>query len=219
MIVMLVVSLPQLVGDRRELPRRSRTVSRKTCIMTGFIYNALILAALALAGCLHVTTAECDNGSVCPPGFKCAGPDIGRQCILASCGNGRIDPGEVCDDGNNVSGDGCPADCSQPCGDGHVDPGEACDDGNTFGGDGCSADCRSLEACGNGVVDPGEACDDDNLRSNDGCSSQCTIEGPRWSPIDAAPAGRYQYGMVYDAARGVSVLFGGRGLHNELFND
>lgn len=187
--------------------------------MTRFLHEALILAALALAGCLHVATAECDNGSVCPLGFKCAGPDLGRQCILASCGNDRVDPGEVCDDGNNVSGDGCPADCSQPCGDGHLDPGEACDDGNTVGGDGCSADCRSVEACGNSVIDPGEACDDDNLQSNDGCSSRCAIEEPSWSPIEAAPAGRYQYAMVYDAARGVSVLFGGRGIHNELFSD
>lgn len=30
------------------------------------------------------------------------------------------------------------------CGDGFVDGGEVCDDGNTRGGDGCEADCRSL---------------------------------------------------------------------------
>jgi len=30
------------------------------------------------------------------------------------------------------------------CGDGIIDGGEACDDGNTVGGDGCSADCHSL---------------------------------------------------------------------------
>ncbi len=30
------------------------------------------------------------------------------------------------------------------CGDGRLDAGEVCDDGNTKGGDGCSADCRSL---------------------------------------------------------------------------
>src|SRR5262249_16648952 len=31
--------------------------------------------------------------------------------FLASCGNGQLNPGEECDDGNNVSGDGCSADC------------------------------------------------------------------------------------------------------------
>jgi cysteine-rich repeat protein len=187
--------------------------------MTRVLCRALLLACLMLAGCLRAATAECDNGSVCPAGFRCAGPDVGRRCILASCGNDRIDPGEACDDGNNVSGDGCPADCSEPCGDGHLDPGEACDDDNAAGGDGCSADCRSREVCGNGVVDPNEVCDDDNQRSRDGCSSQCTIESPTWSPIDLAPPGRHQYAMVYDAARGVAVLFGGRGSNNELFND
>jgi cysteine-rich repeat protein len=30
------------------------------------------------------------------------------------------------------------------CGDGILDAGEACDDGNTIGGDGCAADCKSL---------------------------------------------------------------------------
>ena len=32
------------------------------------------------------------------------------------------------------------------CGDGFIDPGEACDDGNTMGGDGCSLDCKAIEA-------------------------------------------------------------------------
>ena len=31
------------------------------------------------------------------------------------------------------------------CGDGILDAGELCDDGNTVGGDGCAADCRSFE--------------------------------------------------------------------------
>jgi cysteine-rich repeat protein len=31
------------------------------------------------------------------------------------------------------------------CGDGILDAGEVCDDGNTVGGDGCSADCKSLD--------------------------------------------------------------------------
>ena len=37
--------------------------------------------------------------------------------------------------------------------------GEVCDDGNTASGDGCSADCKSEEKCGNGTVDKGEECD------------------------------------------------------------
>lgn len=33
------------------------------------------------------------------------------DCTVPKCGDGIIDGGEVCDDGNNVSGDGCAADC------------------------------------------------------------------------------------------------------------
>ena len=43
------------------------------------------------------------------------------------CGDGQVDPGESCDDGNLVDGDGCEADCTLPhCGNGIVDPQEWC---------------------------------------------------------------------------------------------
>ncbi|TDI94916.1 MAG: DUF4215 domain-containing protein, partial [Deltaproteobacteria bacterium] len=38
---------------------------------------------------------------------------------VPSCGNGIVDPGEQCDDGNNIDADGCEADCTNPfCGNG-----------------------------------------------------------------------------------------------------
>jgi cysteine-rich repeat protein len=85
---------------------------------------------------------------------------------LPRCGDGIVQPsiGEVCDDGNQVSGDGCSADCKtmgtgcscttpgQPCfcsvfkcGDGVLEAGEQCDDGNQVSGDGCSSDCKTVE--------------------------------------------------------------------------
>ena len=108
------------------------------------------LALLAvLTGCLHPSSATCDNGGVCPPGLFCIDTNhttsSGQICTAGTCGNGRHDPGEACDDGNNRSGDGCPADCSPPCGDGVHDPGEICDDGNTIDGDGCASDCLSRD--------------------------------------------------------------------------
>ncbi len=88
------------------------------------------------------------------------------------CGDGILDPGEQCDDGNNVSGDGCSATCrwEHRCGDGHLDPGEVCDDGNNVSGDGCRSDCLSNETCGNHIVDTevGEVCD-----STPGCAPDC----------------------------------------------
>jgi len=63
------------------------------------------------------------------------------------CGNGVVEAGEQCDDGNLVAGDGCSASCRlEVCGNGIRDAGEQCDDGNTVSGDGCSAGCR-LEGC------------------------------------------------------------------------
>jgi cysteine-rich repeat protein len=166
---------------------------------------AALFALIVLTGCLQLASSACDDGSICPSGFRCARADDKPICVPPTCGNGRLDLGEVCDDGNNVSGDGCPADCGPACGDGIRDPGEACDDGNTVGGDGCSADCHSSELCGNGILDPGEACDDGDLQNHDGCSSRCLIEQSAWSAIGAGPD-ILRAVAAYDAARGVTVL-------------
>jgi cysteine-rich repeat protein len=100
------------------------------------------------------------------------------------CGNGVVESGEECDDGNTANGDGCSSTCQtevvEPvCGNGVVESGEECDDGNTSDGDGCSASCQ-IEVvepvCGNGVVESGEECDDGNTAGGDGCSASCQIE-------------------------------------------
>ena len=93
------------------------------------------------------------------------------------CGDGVLDDGEECDDGNNRGGDGCSATCNVDafCGDGAVGGGEECDDGNTDEGDGCDADCRA-EVCGNGAVQVGEECDDGNTDAGDGCDATCVLE-------------------------------------------
>ncbi len=65
-----------------------------------------------------------------------------------ACGDGILDPGEQCDDGNTVSCDGCEENCTLPaCGNGIVCPPEACDDGNTKNGDGCSSTCTLASKC------------------------------------------------------------------------
>ena len=53
-----------------------------------------------------------------------------------TCGDGNLDGGEECDDGNNTNGDSCASDCTiEPfCGDGALDYGEQCDDGNNANG-------------------------------------------------------------------------------------
>ena len=79
-----------------------------------------------------------------------------------SCGDGNIDAGEECDDGNTVDGDGCSSTCQNEttppptgpvCGDGIVDAGEQCDDGNTTNGDGCENNCTETVTGGCNEVD------------------------------------------------------------------
>ena len=66
------------------------------------------------------------------------------------------------------------------CGNGIIEIGEECDDGNMISGDGCNADCQSeAGSCGDGVLAIlFEECDDGNLTSGDGCDEHCLIEPP-----------------------------------------
>jgi cysteine-rich repeat protein len=83
----------------------------------------------------------------------------------AECGNGRLEPGEECDDGNATDCDGCTARCriETGCGDGAACGAEECDDGNAADCDGCSSTCRVETGllCGDGLVNApcGEECD------------------------------------------------------------
>ncbi len=110
-----------------------------------------------------------------------AGPDVS---VPETCGNGVLDPGEECDDGDQNSDtepDACRTDCTLPsCGDGVVDTGEECDDGNQNSDtqpDACRTDC-TFPSCGDGVVDTGEECDDGNQNSDtvpNACRTDCTL--------------------------------------------
>ncbi len=72
---------------------------------------------------------------------------------------------------------------ADPCGNGELDAGEQCDDGNKVSNDGCSTLCMNEGSsvvgvqCGNRDIVPGEGCDDGNTQSGDGCSSECLNEG------------------------------------------
>ena len=92
------------------------------------------------------------------------------------CGNGMVNNGEECDDGNTMSGDGCTAMClTEECGDGVDNNGDAeeCDDGNPDNTDTCTSLCK-LSTCGDGFVQAGvESCDDGNQVDDDACSNGC----------------------------------------------
>lgn len=85
-----------------------------------------------------------ENGEACLPASGTVGICQGGACRTGLCGNSAVDIGEVCDDGNQMSADGCRADCRkiERCGDAELDSGEACDDGNANPADSCDQ-CRA----------------------------------------------------------------------------
>ncbi|MBF0107016.1 MAG: DUF4215 domain-containing protein, partial [Deltaproteobacteria bacterium] len=94
------------------------------------------------------------------------------------CGDGIVDESiEVCDDGNNINGDGCSMICTQEltCGNGRIDGSEECDDGNFNTGDSCTNTCTQA-ICGDGSVQAGvEACDDGDTDNDDACTHLCAV--------------------------------------------
>ena len=123
---------------------------------------------------------QCDDG----PSNSDTTPDACRtDCRRAHCGDGTLDSGEECDDGNVLACDGCDPLCKLEtghlCGDGEVDPtcNEECDNGpaNADTADACRTTCR-LPRCGDGIKDSTEECDDGNFVGCDGCSPSCRIE-------------------------------------------
>src|SRR3989339_369224 len=96
------------------------------------------------------------------------------------CGDGTLDLGEDCDDGNSLDGDGCSSLCkTEACGDGVLNAGEGCDDGNFVDGDGCNSLCL-LESCGDGIVQSGlgEECESGVtiLPDHYSCGTTCLVE-------------------------------------------
>jgi len=109
---------------------------------------------------------------------SCGTPDLGTGSLCqATCGNSVLDRGELCDDGNTTSGDGCSSTCAiEYCGDGVTNnTNEACDDGADNGtGDGkCLLDCSAVQTCGNGVTNGTEQCDTSGASST--CDANCTL--------------------------------------------
>ena len=105
---------------------------------------------------LVVDFEECDFGGdvtgctscLIDDGYDCDG----ASCTPTVCGNGTVERGEQCEDGNARPFDGCYKCASEPsctggvcnsvCGDGQRYDDEACDDGNARDGDGCSSTCE-----------------------------------------------------------------------------
>ena len=134
------------------------------------------------------TNSGCTSACKISTNYHCSAD--GKTCAKGTHGDGIVDKGEECDDGNIIGGDGCNPkgkeetvyecynnECKPLCGDGitlwMVCKMDAvgnclCKDGSDPATSGCTI--------ANGKAVPAEECDDGNLTSGDGCSSQCEIE-------------------------------------------
>ncbi|MBL8975789.1 MAG: DUF4215 domain-containing protein [Myxococcales bacterium] len=92
-----------------------------------------------------------------------------------TCGNGVMEAGEDCDDGNLENTDACLNNCkAASCGDGFIEAGvEECDDTNLSDNDACTNACK-MAICGDGLTWVGtEECDDANAVETDACDMAC----------------------------------------------
>ncbi|MBK8253302.1 MAG: DUF4215 domain-containing protein [Polyangiaceae bacterium] len=121
---------------------------------------AAIVASGALASaCLLDAGPLPTSGS---GGSGATGGSGGTGASTLACGNGILEEGEGCDDGDSDSENGCNLNCA-------ISPGWACV--NELGK---KSVCQ--KTCGDADMDPGEKCDDGNLAEDDGCSPSCTVE-------------------------------------------
>ena len=141
-------------------------------------------------GTINQTCETCD-GSAFPStapsshGACRTGQDTCGVIGCTFCGDGIVNGGEACDDGNAIDTDSCRNNCTLPtCGDGIINQTcETCDT-NAFPsnapsshgacrtGATCGADACTF--CGDGIKNGNEECDDGNDVNNDSCQNDCT---------------------------------------------
>jgi cysteine-rich repeat protein len=136
--------------------------------------------------CVHAAiTGPADGDGCCPSGANANNDD---DCT-AMCGNGILEPGELCDTGITAGAGACPASC---------DDGVACTTDTLMNPNSCQATCSHTPitqpkngdgccpagattandndcqaGCGNGVVDPGETCDTAITTGAGKCPTSC----------------------------------------------
>jgi cysteine-rich repeat protein len=105
--------------DRAEISANGHTIWRNAASRTGTLdhvdrewrFADVDVTAYAAAGTPQITWSLASDDSK-----QLGGWTLDDVCLVglgkpASCGNGVVDTGEQCDDGNTANGDGCDAEC------------------------------------------------------------------------------------------------------------
>ena len=142
-----------------------------------------------IAGSTHAGTAPpgCGDGKINQPSEVCDdGNTVAGDGCNGVC---KVEPNHICPVDPNDPTHGLPCVVNFKCGDGVVNPGEVCDQGQFQGSPGCSADCKTqdpgyrclvgqqcvaLFECGNSRIETGETCDPPN--PGNGCGTDCKAE-------------------------------------------
>lgn len=156
----------------------------RLCVRSFSLPSLSLFASLALTACGGNPQVASSGG---PDGG--AGGDGTGAGAAGGIGGDNILTGGAGGEGGQGGGGGLD---TTGCGDGAIQPGEVCDDGNSDPGDGCSADCTTVEqdyacptpnepcvstvVCGDSLVTGQETCDDGNASAGDGCSDACQVE-------------------------------------------
>lgn len=165
---------------RTWVHRITRAASHRSVMAIGLAMLAVLLAPAAA----RVLWSVAMPSHRVPVGLAIAADPI--------CGNGIVESGEQCDDGNNADGDCCSWDCQFEPADSYCDDGNACDDPDACDGHGhcvglppldiCPGDqchdpiaCDPQTGCNNPAKPDGTPCDDGDACSGDQCVSGVCI--------------------------------------------
>jgi len=144
-------------GQDKCVPCDAGTFSNRTgesmCPPCGLGYFSSSAGLTECTKCLIGTfanetgTGNCYN---CPNSYTTLleGSDSLSDCV-PKCGDGRLETGEFCDDGNHRNGDGCSSNCTIEAGWVCLNPGERCSQQDTGGGSAAGKQTTAIVA---GVV-------------------------------------------------------------------
>ncbi|MDQ3335644.1 MAG: OmpA family protein [Myxococcota bacterium] len=169
--VTVIDTLPTSVSFVSASPGCTNLAGVVTCVIgslaSGASTSVFIIVTPNVVGSIANTAVVSSDGDEINPANNTDTEGTTVNPPPPACGNGVPDPGELCDDGNQIPNDGCENNCKKSNGQ-TCSGDEECDSEICNGGV-----CQPANQCGNGELEGTEVCDDGNQIPNDGCENNC----------------------------------------------